>query len=268
MNLKIFPSLALLVTTSFAQPTTPKDFTSKAADQLAQATHWEETVPLELRALGEIGGVSLALVDVAGEPTLVTSQSGLLSLRLGSLDPTAQHLTFLTRSGKERILTLDRPATFVFPAVDPEPFLTPEATAARRGSRPPAPPRELIHSWPQLKREAKESILLDALKNGTVLQVHVEASGGISTTTGFLFATIEADRKRARKDRFLASLTPAQQNEFKASTAPAIRFTAPPVEIEAQKAAGKKATARREQLLASLSPEQKILYDAWMAPIP
>ncbi len=267
MNLKIFPSLALLVATSFAQPNSQEDFTSKAADQLAQATYWEETVPLELRALGEISGVSLALVDVAGEPTLVTSQSGLLSLRLGNLDPAAHRLTFLTRSGKERTITLDHPATFIFPAVDPEPFLTPGATAARRGSRPSAPPRELVLSWPKLDREAKESILLDALKNGTVLQVHVEASGGISTTTGFLFAPLEANRNRERKDRFIASLTTDQRAEFDASIVAAIRITAPPTEIEAQKAAGKKASARRGKFLASLTPDQNALYHAWMDPI-
>lgn len=233
-------------------------------ERLAEAIKWEENVRLELRALGEVGGVPVALVDVNGEPTLVCKQSGLLSLRVETMDLTAKRISFTTRMGKKRVLGLEQPDDFAFPEVDPERFFTAEAIAKRRDPRGFSPPQELVRSWPGLGREAKIAILADALKQGTLLQMHVERSGGISTTSGFLFAELQATKNRERKDRFLATLTPVQRAEFDASAAPAIRFTASSEEIAAQKTVGKESAARRGEFLASLSPVQRARYDEWM----
>jgi hypothetical protein len=169
--------------------------------------------------------------------------------------------------GKKRVLNLDQPDEFAFPEVDPGRFFTAEAIAQRRDPRGFSPPQELVRSWSGLGREAKIAILVEALKQGTLLQMHVERSGGISTTSGFLFAEIQATKNRERKERFLATLTPVQRAEFDASAAPAIRLTASSEEIAAQKTAGKEAAARRGEFLAGLTPDQKARYDEWVESI-
>jgi hypothetical protein len=80
-----------LASTGYSQAQT-QNGSDLGRERLAEAIKWEENVRLELRALGEVGGVPVALVDVNGEPTLVCKQSGLLSLRVEAMDLTAKRI--------------------------------------------------------------------------------------------------------------------------------------------------------------------------------
>ncbi len=235
--------------------------------RLAEAIAWEETVKLELRAVGEVGGVPVAIVDVEDNPIVVTPNIGIGSLRVAAFPSTATEITLTTRSGTHRVLKLDNPSPVEFPKVDPAWFLTPEAIARRQEyQRHEKIPGAILHSWSKINRAGKETILMNYLRAGEVVQVFEASSGGYSTTSGFLFSEQAAAIRREKQQKFIASLTPEQKTKFNSGAAPLIRFMDSAVKIQEAMQRGKEAAVRREEVMASLTPEQKKLYDEWMGP--
>jgi beta-lactamase regulating signal transducer with metallopeptidase domain len=235
--------------------------------RLAEAIAWEENVKLELRAVGEVGGVPVAIVDLEGEPIVVTPNIGIRSLRVTAFLPTANEITVTTRSGTKRVLKLDNPSPVEFPKVDPNWFLTPEAIARRQeNQRHEKIPGAIVLSWSKINRAGKEAILMNYLRAGEIVQVLETTSGGYSTSSAFLFAEKLAAIRREKQQVFLASLTPEQRTKFGSGAAAAVRFTDSAVKVQEQMQRGKEAAARREEVVASLTPEQKKLYDEWMGP--
>lgn len=232
----------------------------------AEAIAWEENVKLELRAVGEVGGVPVAIVDMEGSPIVVTPSIGIQSLFVDAFEATATEITVKTRSGTKRVLKLENPSPVDFPKVNPTLLLTPEAIAKRNESnRHERIPAALVLAWNKINRAGKEAILLNYLRSGEVVQV-LEVSGGYSTASGFLFSERLSAIRREQKEKFLASLTPEQKAKFGSGAAAAIRFTDSAVKIHEQQKRGQEAAARRDEVIASLTPEQKKLYDEWMGP--
>ena len=170
----------------------------------------------------------------------------------------------LTRSGNARVLNIMNPETVKFPQLVADRFLTPQAQARRRESmRGEAVPHELALAWPKINREGKIAILMSYLQGAEVVQIfRAPEDGGITVSTGFLFAEQLQAINRERRDRFIASLTPEQKAGF--TPARAIHFVDPPDQVQQQMAEAKKANASREKVLASLTPEQRALYNVWM----
>jgi beta-lactamase regulating signal transducer with metallopeptidase domain len=248
----------------------PEDMARRRQEMLAQAQEWEANVKLELRAVGEVGGVPVALIDVAGEPQIMMKGSGIMGLRVGEIDMKAQTATIVDRSGAGRLLPLTNPRAIEFPKVDAQWFLTPEALARRREARAQAfLPSAVLMAWPKINREGKEEILLNYLREGTVVVVRVDSSGRANGgSMGFLFAEQERQILRERREKFVASLTPEQRAEYGNGAEPLIRFTDPPAEREQQAAKAKEAKERIAKVIAGLTPEQKALYDDIMGPAP
>lgn len=233
----------------------------------AEAIAWEENVKLELRAVGDVGGVPVALVDIEGNPILVTANIGIQSLCVAPFEPTATEITVLTRLGAKRVLKLENPSTFEFPKVSPAWFLSPEAIARRQeNQRHERIPAAIVLSWSKINRAGKETILMNYLRTGEVVQVLETSSGGYSTASSFLFAERLTAMRRELQQKFLASLTPEQKTKFNSGAAAAVRFTDSEAKIQEQLKRGKVAAARREEVITSLTPEQKKLYDEWMGP--
>ena len=243
---------------------------AQQAERLARIIEWEDNGKLALRALGEVGGVPIALVDVEGEPVLVIRNVGLMGLRVGEIDLAARQITFVTRKGKNRVLKLENPEDIVFPKVSSQWLLKPEALARRNENMrsDAAVPGALVLSWEKINREAKVTILLNYLRTGDLVQIIATPfDNGVSVTRGFLFQEQSTALNRERKERFIASLTPEQKAGFNSGAAPAIRFADPPDKIQQQVLAGKAVTAKREKVVENLTPAQKALYDEWIGPI-
>lgn len=223
----------------------------------AEAIAWEENVKLELRAVGEVGGVPVAIVDIEDNPIVVTPNSGIRSLRVAAFPSTATEITVTTRSGTQRVLKLDNPSPVEFPKVNPAWFLTPEALARRQeNQRQEKIPAAIVLSWSKINRAGKETILMNYLRTGEVVQVLETSSRGYSTASGFLFAEQAAAIRREKQQNFLASLTPDQKTKFNSGAAPAVRFTDSAVKVQEGIQRGKEAAARREEVVASLTPAE------------
>lgn len=249
-----------------ATPTIPRSSDFEASR--AKAIAWEENVKLDLRAVGEVGGVPVAVVDIEGSPVVVTVSSGIHALSVEPFDSHATQLVVRTRTGKERVLKLEDPRPIEFPDVRSAPLLTPEAVQRRyEVVRHSSVPAAIVLSWKKLDRAGKEVILMNYLRTGEVIQIF-DSPGGISTTSGFLFSEQLQAIKRGQRDRFLASLTPEQREKFGSGGAAAVRFTESQVEIQKQLARAKEAAARRDEVLATLSPVQRQLYEEWMGQSP
>ncbi len=234
--------------------------------RLAEVLKWEANVKLELRAVGEVGGVPVALIDVEGEPMMAATDSGgIMGLRIGEINVAAKTATIVNRAGEKRVLSLTDPRPIEFPKIEAKWFLTPEAIAQRQTNRrDESLPSPVAEAWPRLNREAKEEILLSYLKRGTVLGVRTKPPDGISTQTGFLFSQqqrqVMLEHLRERREKFLASLTPEQRAEYGDGASMVIRFTDPPDQIEKQRVKAQEIEERRKKVIASLTPAQKALY--------
>jgi len=242
---------------------------ARAKERLARLIDWEEHGKLELRAVGDVGGVPVAIIDVEGEPVLVTRHAGIMGLRVEEIDLKTRQVTMETRNGLARVLNLTNPETVDFPKVVAERFLTPQAQARRIESMRYGPsfPPELVTAWSKINREGKLAIIMSYLQGAEVVQIYsVPAEGGITVSKGFLFSEQLQALDNARRDRFIASLSPEQKAEFKNGASRAIRFTDPPEKIAQARAEAEQAAVTRAKVLAGLTPEQKALYDEWHAP--
>ena len=192
-----------------------------------------------------------------------------MGLRVRDIDLKTGQVTMETRTGLARILNLTNPETVDFPKVVAERFLTPQAQARRSESMRHGEsfPPELAIAWSKINREGKLAILMSYLMGAEVVQIYsVPDEGGITVSKGFLFSEQLQALDNARRDRFIASLSPEQKAEFKNGASRAIRFTDPPEKIAQARAEAEQAAVTRAKVLAGLTPEQKALYDEWHAP--
>jgi hypothetical protein len=247
---------------------TPGEMAQRRQEMLAKALEWEARVKLELRAVGEVGGVPVALIDVEGEPQMMMKSSGIRGLRIAAIDVAAQTATVANRAGENRVLSLTNPREIAWPKVEAKWFLTPEALARRRENLGrETMPSAVVLAWAKINREGKEEILLNYLRSAQVVGI-TPNSEGISMTMGFLFEVQEQQLRRERWEKFVASLTPEQRADFNNGAQPAIRFTDPPEAREKQAAKAKDAKERMGKVIAGLTPEQKALYEDYAGPAP
>lgn len=247
---------------------TPGEMAQRRQEMLAKALEWEARVKLELRAVGEVGGVPVALIDVEGEPQMMIMSSGIMGLRIAAIDVAAQTATVANRAGENRVLSLTNPREIAWPKVEAKWFLTPEALARRRENLGrEIMPSAVVLAWAKINREGKEEILLNYLRSAQVVGI-TPNSEGISMTMGFLFEVQEQQLRRERREKFVASLTPEQRADFNNGAQPAIRFTDPPEAREKQAAKAKDAKERMDKVIAGLTPEQKALYENYAGPAP
>jgi hypothetical protein len=247
----------------------PGEQAQRRQKRMAEVLQWEATVKLELRAVGEVGGVPVALIDVAGEPQIMMKSSGIMGLRIAAIDVAAQTATVANRAGENRILSLTNPREIAWPRLEAKLFLHPEAMASRRESAGRDHlPGEVLLAWPQINREGKEAILLNYLQRGLVMAVNLGPAEGMSVQRSFLFAEQEQRLRREKREKFLASLTPEQRAAYGAGAQPVIRFTDPPEERDKQAARAREAKERMDKVIAGLTPEQKTLYDDISGPAP
>lgn len=225
---------------------------------------WAASVHYELRAVGLVGGVPVAMVDVNGDPNFVSVNSSLMDYRVSEIDVAAGSLVLQDRYGNTRFLPLVKPRAIEFPEVRPESFLSAEyqASLMERGHSSMLP-SEVSMAWPKINREGKEAILLNYLRRAQLVVCIPTPTGGSTGGVNFLFREKLSALNRERREAFLASLTREQLAEYGNGASPAINLRSSPAEREAQVAAAREAEARREKVEAELTPEQRVLFEAW-----
>lgn len=232
-------------------------------DWIAQAT-------LELRAVGAVGGVPVAVIDVYGDPHVVMAGSQLfrqtvVAINLATREVTVRRVRMGPQTDPEKTLRLAHPRKVDFPEIPPAAV---EAMVERkqdaRSIYQHSLPPEVLHAWDKLNVEGKEAILMSYLRMGLVVDVEGDPDGRFSgTSTSQLFGRRISERGRERMNVFLASLSEEQRKAFHNGLVPMIRFTAPPQERERQIREGQRIIEDQKQVVAGLTPEQRKLYDAW-----
>jgi beta-lactamase regulating signal transducer with metallopeptidase domain len=239
------------------------------AQDLAEQRQWETSVKLDLRAVGVVGGVPVALIDADGEPMLVSRDFGILTMDVKEIDVATKQVTVTMRvSGLTRVLPLTAPRAIEFPEVDPKPMLEwrPLLETKEHYLRQMLPDA-ITMKWGSFNRETKEEILLAFLATGQLVQVN-SRERGVSMSSSFLFERERQALQKERRERFLASLTPEQREKFGTGADRAVRLDAPKAEQEKASAEAKKSRAMREEVLANLTSEQARLYFEWTGKTP
>ena len=244
----------------------PAELKTASESYLAKILEQEARAKVVLRAIGTVGGEPVAMFDVNDEPKLVILYSELVG-QVVEIDVAKAQVTVQTRDDSLRVFTLTEPRPVKFPVVTAQPELQekmmrmPEERMRRMPTyarlRTQGVPDELMFTWAQLNREAKEAILLFYLQQGLVVSISVG-----ETSIASLFERQMAQRSRARMKAFMASLTPEQQELFRGSAQGLVRMGTPPAQLDTLAEKNRWAGSSREQLLASLTPEQRQLYDA------
>jgi beta-lactamase regulating signal transducer with metallopeptidase domain len=272
--------LAIVGITQEKAPTAPTPRTPPTAEEMAKMRvevaaklrAWSDNVNLDLRAVGVVGGVPVALIDVDGEPTFVKPGMGLYShtLLVEEIDVVMKQVTVhATLSKTRRVLPLTNPREVAFPVVDAKRLLALTRIADAGDYEWDRLPAAITARWRTFSRETKEEILLSYLASAKVLQVGgTNAVEGFSVATHDLLAEERQVLQKERREKFLASLTPEQREKFGQGVAPAIRLDAPKAEQEKAYAEAVKARAIRDEVLTNLTPEQTILYAQWMGKLP
>ncbi len=244
-----------------AQPVRlPADRKAAREAYMAELLERDDNAKVVLRAVGTVGGAPVAMFDVNDEPKLVTLYSGLVG-QVAEIDVAKAQVTVSARDGSLRVFTLTEPRPVKFPSVTDQPELQermmrmPDYVRLRREGVP----SELVFTWGELNREAKEAILLFYLQRGLVVSLSNPPG---ETSIAQLFERQMTQRSQERMKAFRASLTPEQWELFKGSAQGLVRMGAPPAGQEALAAKNSQAGSKLEQLLASLTPEQRKLYDA------
>lgn len=227
-----------------------------------------EDAPPELRALGTVGGVPVAVADVAGEPRVGrVGERFALHCKVTKIDVEHGTVTVEDESKRERVLVLTHPRAVIFPKID-------DATKEQmigdlaRGADPEHGRKEIevirkqIEDWDAKDVVAKQDALLALLAKGFVVTVHEHGSG---FNAGDFFATEASARKRSKLADFMISLSREQQEWFENSRMPLVRFAdaaKDPVGMQRNlDQARLQAEKNKRKLLESLSPESRKLYD-------
>ena len=224
---------------------------------MAKIREQEANTKVVLRAVGAPGGEPVAMFDVNDEPKLVMENSELVG-QVAEIDVAKAQVTIRTRDGSLRVFTLTDPRPVKFPEFSPQQVEMMISEMNRGRPRNEGAPIELMRTWSELSREAKEDILLSYLRSGVVIDI----SSRSSASSARLFERQMVQRIQERMDAFLASLTPEQRELFRGSSKGLVRIGTPPMDKEALAAKNNRASSSLEQLLASLTADQRKLYDA------
>jgi len=217
---------------------------------------------IEARAVGEVGGVPVAFIDVEGNPVIVMVGSSVAGYWVTSID-SARNEIVLTRAGQPaRVLPVTNPRQPTFPALSEMRIQGLLGSANYVSAWERQLPRAVMLAWSKINREAKEEILLNYLQSGYVM-TFVVTPESITGSPRRLFEERIRQEQQIRRAAFLESLMPEQRAAYEDGRMGVIRFTAPKEEQEAQAAAAKALQERQAEVIANLTPEQRFLFEAW-----
>lgn len=220
-----------------------------------QWLEWDRAVRFELRAIGKVAGVPVALVDVDGVPTLVVEgtkfwiETRCVAIRVG-----AGTIEIERASGKHQVLALHASRPVEFPSLD-------AATAANKArliDRAAAERdyRGVLLKWSLWSPEEKQAYLLAQLGNGRLVQVRNTPNGVVISGRNLLAG--EVGRVRHQREKlFVKSLSSEQRATFE--HAKSVVKSGGPSEkaVEA-------ANSSLRDFVIHLTPEQRKLFDAWV----
>lgn len=254
---------SLVTTTALAQTAV---LSSSAPADPAAKQEWERNLDFELRAIGEVGGVALAVIDVNDEPVLVKVRTRLANATVLEISPDKAQVVLAVPGKVNPVLPVVRALTVAFPVLteaEIEALLSPASLKDMERTTFSLAP-ELEKNWPTMRRDKKEAVLLQHLKEG-LLMSYVTTPSGVAGSIGPLFAELAVQRKRERLAAFTASLTPEQRKIFAGTDAPVFSVNdlgGDPQAVKVKMATAKVKNDRAlENLRATLSAEQKKLYD-------
>jgi hypothetical protein len=239
---------------------------------------WESKLKFELRAVGSIGGVAVAIIDIDGQPQAATPGSHLLRWVVERIDP-QNKTAVLTQPGQpDRALTLTHASEAASLMIERENQIllmnkaNPETLmkiSIRRFQEYPLMPREVEAAWGRLDRDSKEAILVNYLTSGIVMSRVIEPNGTGRGGASLLFGRQISERRRQGLQRFMGSLTPAQREKYHHGAMGVINFTVSAAEQKKQSDRAKAMAKDQAEVVAGLTAEQRKLYDAlqeWAAP--
>lgn len=232
----------------------------RAAYQQREA-EWEASMRIEVRAIGEVGGETIAFVYVNEEPGFVAKDLAISSWKVEVVDQASQTLTLINRAKQQRILPVTNPQPMAFPRLSYEEYFRQrEHEGWGHVENIPSAARM---NWPVLDAQAKEKLLLAALARGEVVGPRTGPSGSSSTGKTLFQGEIRRHRT-ALHEKFEASLTADQKRDWlKYRADPPISLRASPAEREAQVAKARENGEWRRQFIDHLTPEQRKLHDDW-----
>ncbi len=248
------------------QPLPSQGNRAARAERLAAMEAQADALQIEVRAVGEVGGVPVAFIDLDGEPSVVMTGSRFFVYRITSID-VARGEVALTQRDQDRVLAVTNPRPLVFPVMSEQrvqsllasPEYLRSSNAWERGL-----PDAVVVAWKKINREAREQILLNYLQSGYVMSYFL-TEGRIHGSPRHLLAARMQQGSLTRRDAFIESLTPAQREAYAGGVQRAIRFTAPPEERAAQAAEAEALQARQAEVIAKLTPAQRALYEQWQS---
>lgn len=237
--------------------------------QAARERHreFEESATFELRAVGQVAGVPVALIDINGHPCLFIETVGIFGRNVRSIDVNRQQVVLHDfRTKTDQVLHVVNPRPVEFPTLSEEMIehlLSP--AAQQRHNQIEHLPIEIVQSWGKINRDGREQILLNYLRMGVVRGVLLDFNGNAGSGYSASLLAAEARRRsEARRLAFLASLGEEQRLIF---TEPArmVDFRRPPspLELEKMEARRRELETAQARIVAALTPAQKELYDAW-----
>lgn len=235
----------------------------------AEAEAWADGLQFAVQAVGEVGGVPVALIDINGEPSIVMVRTMFSSYRVQSID-VARGEVVLTRQGHPaRVLPVTNSRPVVFPTLSPMRIqsLLNSADYLRNDTLLQRMiPDAVIAAWGQISREARTEILLNYLESGYVMSYFFSRGGiGMHGSPRRLFEVGIQQQQQEQRDAFFNSLRPEQREAYAGGAQIAIRFTASKEEQEAQAASARALQARQAEVIANLTPAQRVLYEQWQS---
>lgn len=250
--------------TAVAFPMSAEQQAARAARQ-AEIEAWERDVAFELCGIGRVGGVPVALIAVNGNLVAAVRGSRLVNFFVLQVDVESSQVSIGKEGWTTRVLTLTERNPIQLPEVNDrtlEFLISKEGVKRMNEHRSMSP--ELSMVWDELSREGQAKVLISYLLRGWVVGSITMPSGG----TGYasrLYAQQISQRSGEARDRFLASLTAEQRDEYGSLIQEPIRLTDSPDVRERALAAHRAAEARRAQVVAGLTPTQRELYDEWQS---
>jgi hypothetical protein len=228
---------------------------------------WEANVRLELRAIGEVGGEPVAMVDIDGNPVMVIRGVVFLRREVKSIDQQRKEVTLETSGEPDTVLQLTNPRPVAFPVLSPqavERLLQPNSQRRHEVER--GMPHEVLAAWKQINRDAQEEILMNYLREGLAWGSYGFGEFPGSGFRAHLFENQRNEIMAGKRAAFLASLSDDQRGIFTVSY-PAVRFDAmpSPAERAAMSARIQADQKKQEEVVRVLTPEQRMLYDQWRA---
>lgn len=235
----------------------------RAEQRLAE----EANAVIELRAVGDVGGDLVAMIDLNGHPVMAVVPVTFAGWKVREITMNPPEVKLWNfRENRERILTLTNPREVTFPVVSEEVIdrlLTPDRRNIPRLDVRHIP-MEVTQEWINLGREGQEAILLNYLSMGMAWGPLVMSTD--LPPTGSYRAMLWQEKRMAirmeKKRAFLESLNDEQRAVFN-KPSPAINF-AGMTSTEANQRMKRwfeDVEAEKKKLIESFTPKQKALYD-------